>query len=141
MMKKILEFIKWFFYITTSVVFICAANLTISGGNTIFVNTLWQILLCGFLTALVTVLLRPGAKDGGKIMMLKIIIHYIILCVVMIICGHWFGWMVFSFADIVMMLVSVAVVYLIVFTAGFWLDLKGAEEINRRLKEKYNDKE
>lgn len=140
-MKKILEFIKWFFYITTSVVFICAANLTISGGNTIFVNTLWQILLCGFLTALVTVLLRPGAKDGGKIMMLKIIIHYIILCVVMIICGHWFGWMVFSFADIVMMLVSVAVVYLIVFTAGFWLDLKGAEEINRRLKEKYNDKE
>ena len=140
-MKKILEFIKWFFYITTSVVFICAANLTISGGNTIFVNTLWQILLCGFLTALVTVLLRPDPKDGGKIMILKIIIHYIILCVVMIICGHWFGWMVFSFADIVMMLVSVAVVYLIVFTAGFWLDLKGAEEINRRLKEKYNDKE
>lgn len=140
-MKKILEFIKWFFYITTSVVFICAANLTISGGNTIFVNTLWQILLCGFLTALVTVLLRPGAKDGGKIMILKIIIHYIILCVVMIICGHWFGWMVFSFADIVMMLVSVAVVYLIVFTAGFWLDLKGAEEINRRLKEKYSNKE
>ena len=140
-MKKILEFIKWFFYITTSVVFICAANLTISGGNTIFVNTLWQILLCGFLTALVTVLLRPGAKDGGKIMILKIIIHYIILCVVMIICGHWFGWMVFSFADIVMMLVSVAVVYLIVFSAGFWLDLKRADEINQRLKEKYSDKE
>lgn len=140
-MRKILEFIKWFFYITTSVLFICAANRTLSGEDTVFTHTLWNILLSGLITALVTTLLRPDEKDGGKIMIMKIIIHYIILCVVMIICGHRFGWMDFSLRDIIMMLVSVAVVYLIVFSAGFWLDLKRADEINQRLKEKYSDKE
>lgn len=140
-MKKILEFIKWFFYITTSVLFICAANQALFGEDTVFTQTLWNILLSGFITALVTTLLRPDKKDGGKIMIMKIIIHYIILCVVMIICGHWFGWMDFSLRDIIMMLVSVAIVYLIVFFAGFWIDLKRADEINQKLKEKYSDKE
>lgn len=140
-MRKIREFVKWFFYITTSVLFICAANQTLSGENTFFTRTLWNILLSGFITALVTTLLRPGTNDSGKIMIVKIIIHYIVLCVVMIICGHRFGWMDFSPADIIMMLVSVAVVYLIVFLAGFWIDLKRADEINQRLKEKYSDKE
>ena len=140
-MRKILEFFKWFFYITTSVLFICAANLALSGVDIISAKMLWNILLSGLITALVTTLLRPDEKDGGKIMIIKIIIHYIVLCVVMIICGHRFGWMEFSLRDIIMMLVSVAIVYFIVFFASFWIDLKRAEEINQKLKEKYSDKE
>ncbi|MCH5276176.1 MAG: DUF3021 family protein [Lachnospiraceae bacterium] len=140
-MRKILEFFKWFFYITTSVLFICAANLALSGVDIISAKMMWNILLSGLITALVTTLLRPDEKDGGKIMIIKIIIHYIVLCVVMIICGHRFGWMEFLLRDIIMMLVSVAIVYFIVFFASFWIDLKRAEEINQKLKEKYSDKE
>ena len=140
-MKKLFEFIKWFFYITTCVLFVCAANIQISGSETISAITLWQILLSGFLTALVTVILRPGEQDGGHIALIKIIVHYFVLCGVMIGCGYWFGWMGLNLNGILMMAVSVAVVYLMVFLAGYGLDKKQADEINKKLKGKYSDKE
>lgn len=140
-MKKLFEFIKWFFYITTCVLFVCAANIQISGDETVPTITLWQILLSGFITALITVILRPGEQDGGRIGVIKIIVHYFVLCGVMIGCGCRFGWMNLNLNGIVMMAVSVAVVYLLVFLAGYWLDKKQADEINKKLKGKYSDKE
>lgn len=140
-MKKILEFIRWFFYITTCVLFVCAANIQISGNETVPAITLWQILLSGFFTALVTVILRPGEQDVGRIGVIKIIVHYFALCGVMIGCGCRFGWMDLNLNGILMMVVSVAVVYLMVFLAGYWLDKKQADEINKKLKGKYSDME
>ena len=140
-MKKVFEFIKWFFYITTCVLFVCAANIQILGGETVPTITLWQILLSGFFTALVTVILRPGEQDGGRIVLIKIIVHYFVLCGVMIGCGYRFGWMDLNLNGILMMAVSVAVVYLMVFLASYWLDKKQADEINKKLKGKYSDKE
>ena len=140
-MKKLFEFIRWFFYITTCVLFVCAANIQISGYETVSTITLWQILLSGFLTALVTVILRPGEQDSGRVGMIKIIVHYFVLCGVMIGCGYRFGWVDLTLNGIVMMAISVAVVYLLVFLAGYWLDKKQADEINKKLKGKYSDKE
>ena len=140
-MKKVFEFIKWFFYITTCVLFVCAANIQISGSETVPTITLWQILLSGFLTALVTVIFRPNEQDSGRDGMIKIIVHYFVLCGVMIGCGCRFGWMDLSLNGIAMMAVSVAVVYLLVFLAVYWLDKKQADEINKKLKGKYSDKE
>lgn len=140
-MKKLFEFIRWFLYITTCVLFVCAANIQISGNETVSTITLWQILLSGFLTSLVTVLLRPLEQDSSRVAVIRIIVHYFVLCGVMIACGCWFGWMNFNLKGIVMMIVSVAVVYLLVFLAGYWLDKKQADEINQKLKGKYNDKE
>ena len=136
-MKRFLEFVKWFLYITTSVLFVCAANMEISGTETINSNVLWQILLSGFITALITVFLRPLEYGNGIGSIIRIIIHYIILCVVMIIFGCQVGWMSFNIAGIVMMTVSVAVVYLLVYCAGYWIDKKNADEINRKLKSRY----
>ena len=138
-MKKFFELIRWFFYITTCVLFVCAANIQISGNETISAITLWQILLSGFFTALITVIFRPVEQDGGRIGVIKIIVHYFVLCGVMIGCGYRFGWMDLNLNGIVMMAVSVAVVYLMVFLAGYWLDKKQADEINKKLKGKYSD--
>ena len=140
-MRRVSEFIKWFFYITTCVLLVCAANIQISGDETIPTVTLWQILLSGFLTALVTVILWPGAQDGVRVSVIKIIVHYFVLCGVMIACGCQFGWMVLNLSGVVMMTVSVAVVYLLVFLASYQVDKKQADEINKKLKGKYSDKE
>ena len=140
-MRKFFEFIKWFFYITTCIVIVCAANMEISGTETINVNVLWQILLSGFITALITVLLHPLEYGNGFDSIIRIIAHYVALCVVMIILGCQFGWMDFNITGIIMMVISVAFVYMFVYCAGYWIDKKQADEINQKLKTKYTDKE
>ena len=140
-MKKVFEFIRWFFYITTCILFVCAANVEISGTEVVSTITLWEILLAGFITSIITVLLRPGERDSVRISITKIIAHYFVLCGVMIVCGCWFDWMVLNAQGVVMMMISVAVVYLLVYSAGYWLDRKQADEINRKLKGKYRDQE
>lgn len=59
----------------------------------------------------------------------------------MIICGHRFGWRNLNLAGIIMMLMSVAIVYLLTFFSYYLIDLKQAKEINQKLKEKYGDEE
>ena len=140
-MRKLTRFFKWFFYITTCVVLICAANVQISGGNTIPAKMLWQILLSGFVTSLVTMVFLPDIKDNWRLGVLKYVAHFVSLCVVMILCGCWFGWMDFNPSGIVMMVLSVAIVYFLVFLAAYLLDRKQADEINQKLKKKYRDKE
>lgn len=140
-MKRVAEFLKWFFYITTCVLFVCAANVQFSGGDAVPTSTLWQIMLSGFVTSLVTVVFRPAEQDGGRRAMIKIIIHYIALCAVMILFGCWFGWMSLNVQGIIMMVLSVAIVYFLVYFAAYWLDRKQAEEINKKLKRKYSEDE
>ena len=140
-MKKVFEFIRWFFYITTCILFVCAANVEISGTEVVSTIMLWEILLSGLITSIITVLLRPGERDSVRISIIKIIAHYFVLCGVMIVYGCWFDWMALNAQGIVMMMISVAVVYLLVYSAGYWLDRKQADEINRKLKGKYRDQE
>ena len=121
-MKRIHEFVRWFLYITTCVLFVCAANLSISGEDTIPAHMLWQILLCGLFTALITTCFWSNEAVDGIVGIIKTIIHYIVLCAVMIIFGSRFGWMQFSPGSIAMMMLSVAVVYLLVFLASYWID-------------------
>lgn len=131
------DFIKWFSYITMGILIVCAVNFTLYGSDTIPMVTLWQILLSGALTTLVTMLLYP--KEGRRKMTVLVgtLIHYAALCGVMIACGYWFSWMSLDAAGIRMMCLSVAGVYVLTFTAYYIVDLKQAEKINQRLKEKY----
>ena len=140
-MKILSDFIKWFLYITTCILIVVAANIMISGKDMIPADTLWQILLSGFLTTLVTILL--WAKEPGNIRsgILRMVVHYIALCVVMIVCGRWFDWLNLSPAGIIMMMISVAVVYALVVLADYWTGRKLADEINQKLKGRYRDGE
>lgn len=139
-MKKVYKLIKWFWYITPGIIFVYAVNVELAGNQTIPSEGLWQILLAGFLTALVTVFFSCRT-EGNIPSFVNILLHYAAMGIVMIGCGCWFGWMDFDAAGIVMMLVSVAVVYLLVFFIYYRMDVKQAEEINRKLKEKYGDRE
>lgn len=133
--------IKWFLYITTGILIVVAVNYTIAGEETMSVSTLWNILLSGLLTTVVTMLLYPREANGKSTVYLKCFLHYLALCVVMSFCGKWFGWIDFNPVGILLMSVSVAVVYVLTFLSYYIVDVRQAEEINRRLKEKYSDEE
>lgn len=139
-MVKVYDFVRWFLYITTGILVVCALNLTIMGADRIPTEFLWDILAAGFLTALVTVFLEPGEHEKKTVTFMRYLIHYAALCLVMIVCGSKFGWMKLNSAGIAMMMVSVAAVYLFTFGSHYIIDMKRADEINKKLKEKYGDK-
>lgn len=134
-MKLISEVFKWFLYITTGILIVTATMYTILGEETMPVNTLWKILLAGVLTTGVTICFKPW-KDWGYV---GFLLHYLALCVVMVVCGSMFGWIKFSLFGILFMMIDVAIVYAIAFGAYLLVDLRQAKEINEKLKEKYKD--
>lgn len=138
-MKIISSFIKWYFYITTGILLVCAINMTLLREENIPSDTLWKILLSGFLTTVVTMFFLFRESDSKFVMIYRMILHYLALSIVMILSGRWFGWLEFDISGIVMMLLSVAVVYFLTFLAYYILDRKEAQEINQKLNEKYHD--
>lgn len=139
-MKKLYDIIKWFLYITTGILLICALNMTVQGDVDIPAVTLWQILLSGLFTAAVTAFFHP--EEERKLpAALNIFLHFLTLCGIMLLCGRWFGWIKFDLPGIVMMVLSVAGVYLLSFLAYYIIDVRQAELINRKLRERYGDEE
>ena len=140
-MKKILLFIKYFFYITTGILIVVALNFALSDEETLPRDTLWQILASGALTAAITAVLSPQDSRTFGGFAVKCALHYAALCVVMILCGHSFGWLSYDLGGIAMMALSVSLVYLFTFFSYYIMDRKQADDINRRLREKYRDEE
>lgn len=140
-MKKIGDFIKWFCYIATSIAFVIACILNFYGKKQMPVAWLWEILFSAFLTTLITIGIACRNTETGLGTVSKYLLHYIALCVVMILCGNWFGWLSFNLSEIFMMLGAVAGVYLISISFYLIIDVRQANEINRKLKEKYDEKE
>lgn len=138
-MKVFKDFVKWFLYITMGILIVCAVNFQLADVGSLPKETLWQILLSGFLTSGITALLYPRAGMNKCMFWVRIGIHYLALCIIMILCGHWFGWLDFDFGGIMMMVLSVAAVYVLTFVIYYLIDLKRADEINQKLKERYGE--
>lgn len=146
MISKIKAFagwlVEWFVFIAAGILIICTIHFSVlSDGGDIPGDTLPQILLSAFLTAVVTavfVLLEPVKKSSVIICM---ILHFFCLAGTMIVCGIRFGWIDFESFGIMDMLLSVAAVYVFVVIVYYILDKHRADQINRRLKEKYKDEE
>lgn len=138
-MKKIGEYIKWYVYITTSILLVTAIIFTLYGTKTLPGATLWQIMLSGLLTTLITVAIVFIDCKSTIGTVLKHFCHYISVSAVMILLGNWFGWLSLNLPGIAMMLGAVAAVYLLVFGVYYIIDLRAAKEINKRLKEKYGE--
>ena len=138
-MKIITESIKYFMYITTAIIIICALNITLSGNDTMSSNTLWQIIISGAATAVVTAIVYSREVNTTKGFITMMAVHYVILCVVMTFLGVMFGWMKLCIPGIIMMVISVALVYVITFLSRYLLDKKQADLFNKTLKNKYRD--
>ena len=95
-MRVLKDFVKWFLYITMGILIVCAVNFQIADAESIPKETLWQILLSGFLTTGITVLLYPRNGSNKSTFWVEILAHYLALCIIMILCGYWFGWLDFD---------------------------------------------
>lgn len=138
-MRTLSNFVKWFLYITTGITIICGINYTLAGVETVAADIFWKILFCGFATTLVTVLLLPKEEDGRRKSYIKFVLHYIMLCIVMIPVGVWFDWISFSLSGVLIMAADVGGVYIAALLAYYVIDCRQAEEINKGLKEKYGE--
>lgn len=139
-MKRLGIFVKWFLYITVGIFLVCGLAYTLEGSESIPVNVFWKILLSGFVTTLVTVFFRCWEEESQTKVWVRIVCHYIALCVVMSVLGMWFGWIEAALTGVGKMAVYVGVVYLLAFGAYYIIDLRQADAINKKLQEKYGNK-
>ena len=140
-MKRIGEFIKWDMYISTSILIVCAVNFALHPEAAMPDGVLWQILLSGFLTTMVTYVCVLSDILKRLPMLIRYILHYIALCAVMIPCSNLFGWLSLNPQNIITMSISVAIVYVMAFGSYCLIDLGNANAINQKLKEKYKNEE
>lgn len=138
-LKSFSGFIRWFIAITTGVLMICAVDFLIFHEGDLPGTTLWDILLSSFVTTVVTSVFW-GIKEvkEGASEIVAIVMHYICLCIVMIVFGAKFGWMELNLSGILMMVLSVAAVYVFSFVVNYILDSQQADMMNQKLKEKYS---
>lgn len=134
-MKFLKSFVRFFSTITTCILIVCAVNFFLSDSTEIPGDTLFRILLSGFATALVTAVFYYREIKTHKQFLIIIILHYVLLCGIMIGLGVWFGWMDFDLGGIIMMLVSVAVVYALTMLMNYIVAKKDADEINKMLEQ------
>ena len=136
-MKKLRTFMECFLAVTTGIVVIAAFAYS-NHPEALTSNTMWQILLSAALCALSTTVFFPDEYPGKLKLWMGITGHFISLCVIMIVCGRWFGWLGPGFWDAAVMVGYVVLVY--GFTTGVtWLlEVKQAADMDRQLQEKYH---
>ena len=140
-MKFIKSFLSFFGTITTAIVFVVNLNYLSVEEHSPNRYIMLQILLAGFATALVTAAFFALMEKLGRHFIIGTIIHFIIMCVIMVWLSVMFEWYSFGLEGIIDMVVSVAIVYVLVFAISYIIMKKEADEINRALKERNKDSE
>ncbi len=140
-MKFLKSFLIFFGTITTAIVFVVNINFMSVDHPDVSKYIMLQILLAGFVTALATSSFFALAEKLGKHLILCTIVHFIILCVIMVVFSVWFGWYDFCLKGVVDMVISVAIVYVLVFVISYIIMKKEADDMNKALKERNKDSE
>ena len=135
-MRLITDLVKYFVYITTGIVFVFIAMLLIEGGSGISTQTLIRIPCAGFVTALVTVIIYSREAMTKKAFYIRIAVHYLLLCVIMVIFGTAFGWVNLNLAGIMTIVISTAAIYAFTFAGAYLSSKSEAEKLNKALKSK-----
>lgn len=131
-MKYITEIIKYFTFITTGIVILFIVLMLIDGDDIITLSTLIKIPCAALVTSVVTVIFDPS--ETKRNFMLSMLLHYLVLCIVMIGIGKLFGWISLDIHGILLMVISVAVIYAFTFAVTYITSKNDAEELNRALK-------
>lgn len=139
-MRFITDLVKYFVYITTGIVFVFVARLLIEGGSGISTQTLIRIPCAAFVTALVTVIICSSEALTKKAFYIRIAVHYLLLCIIMVIFGTAFEWINLDLAGVITMVISTAAIYAFTFAGGYLSSKSEAEKFNKALKDKRDRK-
>lgn len=133
-MKFFKLFLHFFSTITLGITLVCGLNLmTASEFYVVPKYILLQVAAAGAITALVSAIAFYKEPKTSKQFRIVNAIHYVLMCVIMIFIGLWFGWLSLELNGILSMVISVALVYAITFTLNYLLAKKDADEINKAL--------
>lgn len=138
-MKYISEFIKYFCFITTGILII--SGITVVNYDEIPPEICLQIVLAGAITALVSTIFLTGEPKSKMDMFLRMGLHYVSLCVIMVIIGIKFNWIPKSITGLIFMIVSVGIVYVFVTLSYVFTSRKEVDEMNKALIKKYHNED
>lgn len=139
-MNFIRNFLNFFTTITSSVLIIVALSSSMGDYGPLDASILWDIVLAGTVTSVVTAVVYSIDYKTVKQYIFASVIHYILLCIIMIFMGAAFGWSNLTVGGILGMVLDVTVVYAMVFGISYLLNKKEADSINDALGRKYNEK-
>lgn len=135
-MEFIIHLLRQFVYITTGILFVFIVIMLIDGSDSISFQTLAEIPCAAFVTALVTTIVYLREIKKKKDFYIRIALHYLLLCVIMVIFGTTVGWINLNPAGIMTMVISTAAIYVFTF-AGTYLSSKcEAKKLNMALQSK-----
>lgn len=129
---------RYFTYITTAVLLFVSVLMKIQRMEMINTDHLLKILVCGAVTALPTAVLLSKDYDTRQ-MLVRICLHYLLICGIMIWMGNWFGWMSISVSGIIFMMLAVTFVYACTYLATYLTTRRESENLNQALRQKYPD--
>lgn len=93
-----------------------------------------QILLVGILTGASSVLILEKEEMSVREAIIRQAIHLIYICAVVLGLGAWFDWYTVSVVGVVLMLFSVAAVYVLTYFIDYHQSKKLADRLNEKLK-------
>lgn len=135
-MKYLQYFIGLFTKVTTGVTIVCAVILKILGVEMWTSDILWQILLCGAVTTLLSMALLPDRDFSRREWVVRYCIHFVLVSAFILTAGAAFGWYVPTFLGCLCMMVSIGVVYAFSVVTTYIGSRRSADELNSALKER-----
>lgn len=140
-MKRLKSMAEFFEKITTGILFVTAVYIPAFYGwdQVLHVEILWQILLLSVVCTLGSIIMPLGEEKevSRNSMLMRHSLYYIYINVVVLALGYVFDWFSFQNAGQVFgMVLAIAFVYIAVALVCYWIQLREAEKINRKLKER-----
>jgi lysylphosphatidylglycerol synthetase-like protein (DUF2156 family) len=132
-MKYIKSYISFFTAIATAILVIVTIDAAVNSYEFFPKYLPIEILAASALTALITTMILCREIKTRKQFLISFLVHFLLLCAVMIGLGLLFGWLDASFGNILCMIFYVALVYVIVFAINYILAKKEADELNEAL--------
>ena len=136
-MKKIRVIFRLFSTVTVCVVISVALFTTvINPKDSLSPAILWQILLVSWLCSMGS-LIYPWKRTPGKTEMgIRMLLHYLLVNVIVLGAGLWFGWYRTDHLwSVLSMMISIAAVFAAVSAIEMTKSSKEAKQMNEKLKE------
>lgn len=139
--KHLQQMVDMFFKITTGIIFVAAAYVTVFWGTEGNINfgILWQILGVSALCSLGTLfLICDGGREISKsAMLIRTIMDFLWVNIIVLFCGFQFEWYDSDNWKMIMgMETCIIVVFLLVTLANYFSEYRTAEKMNEKLKER-----
>ena len=139
-MDLLKRFVNWFTKITTGTLIICTIAIKISGIEVCTTDILWQILVVGAVTTIITMAALPDKEFSRREGIIRYSVHFALLSATVLTLGALFGWYTPSFPGCAVMVLYVALVYAFTYFANYLNCKKSADEINKALEKRRNGK-